>query len=83
MADPRKPSTMPAHVHGSQAIDEQKSTFSLFIGLAKWGSLISVVILTLLTLWFRPDGSALTAFITAGVVAVVGWFVLRSKPSAH
>jgi len=83
MADPRKPSATQAYVHGSQAIDEQKSTFGLFITLAKWGSLILAALVTLLTLWFQPGGSAMTGFIAAGVMLVVGWFALRSKPSAH
>ncbi|WP_339929721.1 aa3-type cytochrome c oxidase subunit IV [uncultured Brevundimonas sp.] len=83
MADPRKPSAARAYVHGSQAIDEQKSTFGLFVTLAKWGSLVFAALVTLLTLWFQPGGSAITGFITAGVVLVVGWFFLRSKPSAH
>lgn len=83
MADPRKPSAARAYVHGSQAIDEQKSTFGLFITLAKWGSLVIAVLLTLLTLWFQPGGSFVTGFISAVVLAVVGWFALRSKPAAH
>lgn len=83
MAAARKPSTAPAYVRGSQAIDEQKSTFSLFITLAKWASLICAVLLTVLVLWFQPGGSAVTGFMAGGVLAVVGWFMLRAKPSAH
>jgi len=83
MADPRKPTAAQAYVHGSQAIDEQKATFGLFITLAKWGSLVLASLLTLLTLWFQPGGSFVAGFIAAVVLAVVGWFALRSKPAAH
>lgn len=83
MADPRKPTAAHAYVHGSQAIDEQKATFGLFITLAKWGSLVLASLLTLLTLWFQPGGSFVAGFIAAVVLAVVGWFALRSKPAAH
>tara|TARA_R110002124_G_scaffold31253_2_gene106094 strand:- start:1612 stop:1863 length:252 start_codon:yes stop_codon:yes gene_type:complete len=83
MADPRKSSAAPAYVHGSQEIEEQKATFGLFITLAKWGSLVVAALLTLLTLWFQPGGSLFTGFIAAAVLAIVGWFALRSKPAAH
>ena len=83
MADPRKPTATAPYVHGSQAINEQKATFGLFITLAKWGSLVLAVLVTLLTLWFQPGGSAVTAFIAAIVLAAVGWLILRSKPAAH
>lgn len=83
MADPRKPTAAHAYVHGSQAIDEQKATFGLFITLAKWGSLVLASLLTLLTLWFQPGGSFVAGFIAAVVLVVVGWFALRSKPAAH
>ncbi|WP_339872886.1 aa3-type cytochrome c oxidase subunit IV [uncultured Brevundimonas sp.] len=83
MADPRKPTAAHPYVHGSQAIDEQKATFSLFITLSKWGSLAIAVLLTLLTLWFQPGGSFVPGFIAAAVLAVAGWFALRSKPAAH
>mgnify|MGYP003673480264 CR=1 FL=1 len=83
MAEPRKPTAAPAYVHGSQAIDEQKATFGLFITLSKWGSLVLAATLTLLTLWFQPGGSLVAGFIAAAVLAVAGWFALRSKPAAH
>lgn len=83
MADPRKSTAAHAYVHGSQAIDEQKATFSLFITLAKWGSLVLAALLTLLTLWFQPGGSAVAGLISAAVLLVAGWFALRSKPAAH
>tara|TARA_R110002124_G_scaffold215496_1_gene381447 strand:+ start:1459 stop:1710 length:252 start_codon:yes stop_codon:yes gene_type:complete len=83
MADPRKPTAAHAYVHGSQAIDEQKATFGLFITLAKWGSLVIAALLTLLTLWFQPGGSFVAGIISAVVLLVAGWLMLRSKPAAH
>lgn len=83
MANLRKSTAAETYVHGSQAIDEQKATFALFITLAKWGSLAIACLLTALTLWFQPGGSFLPGFIAAVVLAVAGWFALRVKPAAH
>lgn len=68
---------------GTQDIAEQRSTFSLVMGLTKWGSLAVATILLFLVMWFQPDGSFFTALIAAGVMAVAGIFVLRDKPGAH
>lgn len=68
---------------GTQDIAEQRSTFSLVMGLTKWGSLAVATILLFLVMWFQPDGNVFTALIAAGVVAVAGFFVLRDKPGAH
>jgi len=81
MADPHAHDD---YVRGSMEISEQTSTFHLFIGMAKWGSLAIAALLTLLTIWFMPgNGSFLSGFIAMVVVSVVGWLVLREKPSAH
>ena len=84
MADPHHASD--AHddyVRGSQQIDEQASTFNLFINLAKWGSLLTAATLVFLVLWFQPGGSFVAGAISAFVVLVVGVFALRSKKKAH
>ena len=84
MADPHHASD--AHddyVRGSQQIDEQASTFNLFINLAKWGSLLTAATLVFLVLWFQPGGSFVAGAISAIVVLVVGVFALRSKKKAH
>ena len=84
MADPHHASD--AHddyVRGSQEISEQASTFSLFMGLAKWGSLLTAVTLVFLVLWFQPGGSFVAGAISAFVVLAVGVFALRSKKKAH
>lgn len=67
---------------GSQEISEQESTFSAFMGMSKWGSLIIAVLLVFLTLWFQPGGSLMTALITAVVLSVGGYFMLKS-PKKH
>ena len=84
MADPHHASD--AHddyVRGSQHIEEQASTFTLFMNLAKWGSLLIAAVLTFLVLWFQPGGSFVAGAIAAFVVLVIGVFALRSKKKAH
>lgn len=71
------------YVRGSQEISEQVSTWHLFLGLAKWGSLILGAVVLFLTLWFMPNGSFFSGFFAAGFMLVAGWFFLRSKPDAH
>lgn len=86
MADPHHASDAHAHddyVRGSQEISEQAATFSLFMGLAKWGSLLTGVVLLLLVLWFQPGGSFIAGVIAAGVLLVVGVFALRKKKTQH
>jgi Na+/melibiose symporter-like transporter len=80
MADPHHASD--SYDRGSQEISEQESTFSAFMGMSKWGSLIIAVLLVFLTLWFQPGGSLMTALITAVVLSVGGFFMLKS-PKKH
>lgn len=83
MADPHHADAHDDYVRGSQQIDEQASTFNLFINLAKWGSLLTAATLVFLVLWFQPGGSFVAGAISAFVVLVVGVFALRSKKKAH
>lgn len=71
------------YVRGSQEISEQVSTFDAFMGMSKWGSLIIAALLVFLTIWFQPGGSFLPAAISTFVLLVAGYFVLKSKKSAH
>ena len=71
-----------AYVRGSQEISEQESTFDAFVGLSKWGSLIIAASLLFLTIWFQPGGAFIPAFISAVVVLVAGFFILKS-PKKH
>lgn len=66
---------------GEMDIHEQVSTYALFGGLTKWGSLATAALLALLVLWFCTPAGFLTGFVTALVVTVVGILVLRGKPA--
>lgn len=82
MADPHHASD--AHddyVRGSQEIGEQKSTFHAFIGMSKWGSLILGAIVLFLVMWFQPGGSFIGGAVSALILLVAGWFLLKSKKS--
>ena len=85
MADPHHATD--AHddyVRGSQHIEEQASTFTLFMNLAKWGSLLVAAVLTFLVLWFQPGGSFIGGAIAALVLLVAGGLYLRSgKKKSH
>jgi hypothetical protein len=82
MADPHHADAHDDYVRGSQEISEQAATFSLFMSLAKWGSLIIGAIVLFLTIWFQPGGSFFGGGIAAVVMLGAGWWFLRSK-KAH
>ena len=81
MADPHHADAHDDYVRGSQEISEQESTFDLFMGLAKWGSLLIGVSVLFLVMWFQPGGSFIAGAIAAFVLLVVGVFALRKKKS--
>lgn len=83
MADPHHADAHDDYVRGSQEISEQTATFSLFMGLAKWGSLVLAAVLAFLTIWFMPGGSFIAGLITAVVLMAAGIFFLRSGKKAH
>lgn len=85
MADPHTPADhdAEAYQHGQMAIEEQRSTYELFIKLAKWVSLAIGASVLFLTLWFQPGGSFIAGAGAAVVMSVVGFLALRSKKSAH
>ena len=64
---------------GTMEIQEQKATFDIFIGLTKWGSLLIAALLLLLSVWFGTEAGFFTAFISAAVLFVAGWFLLKKK----
>lgn len=76
MADPHAHDD---YVRGSQEISEQVSTFHLFMGLAKWGSLLIAAVLTFLTIWFMPNGNFFGGFLAMVVMLAAGWWFLRDK----
>jgi len=79
MADPHAHDD---YVKGSMEISEQTSTFHLFLGMAKYGSLAIAALLAFLTIWFMPNGSFFAGAGVAVVMMVAGVWFLRS-PSAH
>ncbi|GAA0626944.1 aa3-type cytochrome c oxidase subunit IV [Brevundimonas kwangchunensis] len=70
------------YVRGSMEISEQKSTFDLFMGMSKYGSLAIAASLAFLTIWFMPKGSFFGGLIVFVVMMAAGIFFLR-KPKAH
>lgn len=70
-----------AYVHGTMTIEEQTSTYALFMNLAKWGSLAVAAILLFLVLWFMPAGSFFMGLIGAVVLSGVGFFALKGGKS--
>lgn len=83
MAAPHDASHDPDYQRGSQEIREQVSTYALFLGMTKWGTLGTSVLILFLTLWFMPHGGFMLAAIASAVTLVIGWFALKSKPAAH
>ena len=79
MADPHHADAHDDYVRGSQEISEQAATFDLFMGLTKWGSLLTAATILHLVLWFQPGGSFIAGAIAAVVVLAVGIFALRKK----
>jgi small-conductance mechanosensitive channel len=70
-----------AYVHGAMTIEEQTSTYALFMNLAKWGSLAVAAMLLFLVLWFSPNGNFFTGLIGAVVLLAAGGFALKGKSS--
>jgi hypothetical protein len=69
---------------GDQDITEQVATFTAFGKMVKWGSLILAVLLVMLVLWFCVGAGFFSGAIAGFVIAVVGVFFLREKPTdAH
>ncbi|MET4684974.1 aa3-type cytochrome c oxidase subunit IV [Brevundimonas faecalis] len=83
MADPHADTASQDYVHGSMEISEQVSTWHLFMFLAKWGSLATAAVLLLLTVWFAVGAGFIAGLISAVVLYVAGFFVLRTKPGQH
>lgn len=77
----------PAHNEyhrGEMDVSMQESTFHLFMGLTKWGSLLMAALLALLVLWFCTPAGFLGGLIVAVVLGAVGVLVLREKKApAH
>ena len=67
---------------GEMDIHEQVDTFKLVMNITKWGSLHIATVVLFLVLWFCTEVGFVSAFVTAAVLAVLGFVFLRSKPEA-
>lgn len=83
MAAPKPDTAHDDYQRGSQEIAEQVATYKLFMSLSKWCSLAIAVLVSFLVIWFQAGGSVFTAAFVALVLAVGGFFALKSKPAAH
>ena len=68
---------------GDMDIHQQESTYALVMGLTKWGSLATAVVVLFLTLWFCTSAGFMGALATAVVMAVIGLVVLRGGGEGH
>ena len=64
---------------GSMEISEQRATFNVFANLVKWSSLAIAGLTLFLTVWFAAGLGFIPAFISAAVVVVAGWWLLKAK----
>jgi hypothetical protein len=68
--------------HGEMDIQANKASFHAFILMSKWGSLSVAAGVLFLVLWFCTGAGFITAFISAAIVAGLGYLLLREKPKA-
>jgi len=68
---------------GEMDISHQLSTFNLFTGMTKWGSLHLASLLVLLTLWFCTPAGFLGGLAAAVVLTVLGVVFLRERRPSH
>ena len=71
------------HHRGEMDISHQLSTFNLFTGMTKWGSLYLTALLTMLVLWFCTPAGFLAGLVTAIVLTVLGVILLRERRPSH
>lgn len=64
---------------GEMDISEQTSTYKLVMGMTKWGSLATAVVVLFFTLLFCTDAGFLGSAFVSVVVTVIGVLVLREK----
>lgn len=67
---------------GEMDIHEQASTYSAFLSLSKWGSLVLAAGLLFFVILFCTEAGFMAAGIAMVVLLVAGFALLRSKPGA-
>jgi hypothetical protein len=68
---------------GEMDISQHLSTFNLFTGMTKWGSLYLTALLVLLVLWFCTPAGFLAGLAAAVVLTVLGVLLLRERRPSH
>ena len=81
MADPHDHST-DDYVRGEMDVQEHQHSFELFVNMTKWGSLFIAVVLVFLVVLTCTKLGFIAAAVSAVVVAVLGWVMLKKKPDA-
>ncbi len=71
-----------SYKHGEMDIKANQASFHAFILMSKWGSLSVATGLLFFVLWFCTDAGFLAAAISAIIVAVLGYLLLREKPKS-
>lgn len=72
------------YVRGEMDISQHKNSYGLFAELTKWGSLhLASVLVFLVVLTCIPGAGFIPAFISAAVVSLIGFFMLKKKPGSH
>lgn len=64
---------------GEMEMAEQRSTYDVFMGLTKWGSLAIAALVLFLTLTFATATGAFTAFLVTAVFVAAAVYLLREK----
>jgi len=69
------------YVHGEMDIRQHESSYHLFNNLTKWVSLCLAVLLVFLIVLTCTKLGFIAAFLSAAVLAVLGFFGLNRKPA--
>ncbi len=65
--------------HGEMDISQHQHSYALFANMTKWGSLLLAILLVFIVVLTCTQMGFITAAISAVVVAVVGWLLLKKK----
>lgn len=79
MADHHDHDSHSDYVHGEMDIHQHRGTYELFGNLTKWGSLNLAVLLVFIVILTCTQLGFITAFVSAAVLAVAGWLMLKKK----
>lgn len=69
------------HTRGEMDINQQQTSFDIFVRMTKWGSLAVAVLVLFATLNFCTDAGFFGAAFPAAILAILGVIFLREKPA--